>query len=245
MKENKIIIKYCFVTVLISFIVAVLVSALALNEDHKICTFVYDICLGLLTGALLSAITATIVYNCQKQEKICVLKSNINKEIERYLDLFYSIEYVYFEDKLSNELKSLGEYERNKSWYESFVLNNKKSLKSNIKKLKKIRTINRKKLQSNINELLKINKKMSIPKYDYFNSKIENIDNLSRYFDFNPIEANIPNVYKEIQDMIFECQNENGKKTLNDIQLKNNDIYPTKKINLIINYLESISSKLQ
>ena len=78
MKENKIIIKCCFVTVLISFIVAVLVSALALNEDHKICTFVYDICLGLLTGALLSAITAIIVYNCQKQEKICVLKSNIN-----------------------------------------------------------------------------------------------------------------------------------------------------------------------
>ena len=220
MKENKIIIKYCFVTVLISFIVAVLVSALALNEDHKICTFVYDICLGLLTGALLSAITATIVYNCQKQEKICVLKSNINKEIERYLDLFYSIEYIYFNGKLYDELIALNMYEENKTWYNSFITSNKTLLKSNIEKLKNIKTINFTKFQADVDKLSKFNKKILIPEYYNFISQIKDIDNLIKYFEIKPLEANIPNVYKKIQNIIFECQNENNEKISDDIRIK-------------------------
>lgn len=243
MEKNKNIRNCCFVVLLISLFIAVVISIS--QSSIKIENFLYDISMEIFTGTFLSGLTAAIVYNYQKREKICALKLDINKEIEEYLVLFYSIEYVYFKDKLSNELKALDKYEKYKIWYESFVSSNENLLKNNIERLKNIRKINYKKLQFNIDELLKINKKISIPEYNYFKSQIEIINNRSRYFDFNPIEASIPNVYKNIQNIIFECRNENGEKTLNDIQLKNNDIYPTSKINLIINCLESISSKIQ
>lgn len=243
MKANKKIRSWCVIISLISLIALILINISKIS--NKTYDFLYDISLGICTGALLSALTAAIAYNCQKQEKTCVLKLDIKKEIEKCLDLFYSIEYIYFEDKLSKELKALGEYEKNKEWFESFVYSHKNLLEHNIKKLKNIKKINFEKIQSNIDELSKLDKKISIKEYDYFYSQCKKIENLSRYFDINPLETNIPNVYKKIQDIIFECKNENGEKTSNDIQLKGNDIYPTEKVNLIINNLELISSKLQ
>lgn len=214
MIENKRILIVCSVITVISIILIRI-----FNRDWS-ASFWINILVSISTNSILSAIISSISFNHQKQETIFKLKESIKKEIEKYLSVFYSIEYIYFNDKLHNELIALNMYEENRTWYNSFITSNKTLLKSNIKKLKSIKTINFTKFQADIDKLSKFNKKILIPEYYNFISQIKDIDNLIKYFEIKPLEANIPNVYKKIQNIIFECQNENNKKISDDIRIK-------------------------
>ena len=214
MIENKRILIVCSVITAISIILI-----LSLKPDWST-SFKIDILVSISTNSILSAIISSISFYHQRQEVISILKQSIQKEIERYLLVFYSIEYIYFNDKLYSELISLNMYEENRTWYNSFITSNKTLLKSNIEKLKNIKTINFTKFQADVDKLSKFNKKILIPEYYNFISQIKDIDNLIKYFEIKPLEANIPNVYKKIQNIIFECQNENNEKISDDIRIK-------------------------
>lgn len=246
MKENKIICIICSIITIIFLIISLILFSFNNTNDNDSSTINYlqNIALNIFTGTILSSLTALICFNVQKEEKISKLKSNIKKDITKFEDIFLSIEYIYDKDKLHNELINLKEYENNKTWFESFTFSNKEILKSNIEKLKGLRSISTLELQSNIDELLKLKPKLQIKEFQLFKSQLNTINNLIGYFKINSLESNIPKVYKKIQDIIFECQDENGQQILNDICLKDNYIYPTTKKNLIIDTLKTIISEL-
>lgn len=242
MKENKKICIICFLTTIIFLLISLILFAF--NNDNRTINYLQNITLNIFTGTILSSLTALISFNTQKEEKIFNLKSSIKKEIENFQDIFLSIEYVYDKDKLYKELVDLKEYENNKIWFENFIFSNNDVIKSNIEKLKVLKSISTLELQSNIDELLKLRPKLQINEFQLFKSQLNTINNLVGYFKINSLESNIPKVYKKIQDIIFECQDENGQQILNDVCLKDNDIYPTTKKNLIVDTLETIISKL-
>ncbi len=242
MKENKKICIICFLTTIIFLLISLILFAF--NNDNRTINYLQNITLNIFTGTILSSLTALISFNTQKEEKIFNLKSSIKKEIENFQDIFLSIEYVYDKDKLYKELVDLKEYENNKIWFENFIFSNNDVIKSNIEKLKVLKSISTLELQSNIDELLKLRPKLQINEFQLFKSQLNTINNLVGYFKINSLESNIPKVYKKIQDIIFECQDENGQQILNDVCLKDNDIYPTIKKNLIVDTLETIISKL-
>ena len=242
MKENKKICIICFLTTIIFLLISLILFAF--NNDNRTINYLQNITLNIFTGTILSSLTALISFNTQKEEKIFNLKSSIKKEIENFQDIFLSIEYVYDKDKLYKELVDLKEYENNKIWFENFIFSNNDVIKSNIEKLKVLKSISTLELQSNIDELLKLKPKLQINEFQLFKSQLNTINNLVGYFKINSLESNIPKVYKKIQDIIFECQDKNGQQILNDVCLKDNDIYPTTKKNLIVDTLETIISKL-
>lgn len=242
MKENKKICIICFLTTIIFLLISLILFAF--NNDNRTINYLQNITLNIFTGTILSSLTALISFNTQKEEKIFNLKSSIKKKIENFQDIFLSIEYVYDKDKLYKELVDLKEYENNKIWFENFIFSNNDVIKSNIEKLKVLKSISTLELQSNIEELLKLKPKLQINEFQLFKSQLNTINNLVGYFKINSLESNIPKVYIKIQDIIFECQDENGQQILNDVCLKDNDIYPTTKKNLIVDTLETIISKL-
>lgn len=234
MRENKFIGIACIIISVIALIIAIL-----LNRDIQI---TYDIFMNLFGGALLSGIIAIISYNCQKQEKISELKIEIKSNIDEYKDVFFSIEYVYFSQKLKDELKKLNKYEENQKWFENFISSNKAIMQSNIHKLKKLRLIDGEKIQKELLEIKKIDKKIDIDNYDFINKQIMKIENLTGYFCLS--QLNSESIYEDIQNIIYECQDENGEKTDNSIKVMKEDVYPTNKVNIICKNLEKIKSRL-
>ena len=88
MKENKNIAIICVIITFISFIFALILCD---NKNDLASGFFLDIC----TGAILSGIISVITYNVQKNEKIFRIKENIKEEVEKYINIFDKIEYVY------------------------------------------------------------------------------------------------------------------------------------------------------
>ena len=68
------------------------------------------------------------------------------------------------------------------------------------------------------------------------------IENLTGYFCLS--QLNSESVYEDIQNIIYECQDENGEKTDNSIKVMKEDVYPTNKVNIICKNLEKIKSRL-
>ena len=91
------------------------------QKDNCLIDYLQIITLNIFTGTILSSLTALISFNTQKEEKIFNLKSSIKKDIEKFGDIFLSIEYIYYKEKLRNELIALNEYENNKTWFEDFT----------------------------------------------------------------------------------------------------------------------------
>ena len=238
MKENKRISIICLVIILVFFF-----CSICLKENEKLSLF-YDISLGIFTGALLSFVTAIISYYTLKEEKIKNLKGQIVKDITKYIEILESIEYVYFREKLEKELKENNAYyTENERWANSFIESNINIMESNINKLKESSKINVDQIYKNIEELSKLkNKSEYTTKFKDVKEKILNIRNLITFCGFHKMQDKIS--YKEVQKIIFVNEDNKGNIIDNDIEIINNDVHPTKKVNILKKELENFLIQL-
>lgn len=237
MEENKIISIICFCITII-FLFCSIISC----DNEKLSLF-YDISLGIFTGSLLSFITARISYYTLKEKKIRKLKEQIVNDIGKYREIIESIEYVFFGEKLEKELKENNVYYENELWFNSFVLSSNEIMKSNIRKLKKLKNISIEQIYKNIEELssLKHKKEYKI-KFDNIKKIILEIERLIDYCGYYDMQDKIS--YKEIQKMIYVNEDNEGNIIDNDIEVVDGDVYPTKKLNIlkkeIVNFLQQL-----
>ena len=231
MKENKNIAIICVIITFISFIFALILCD---NKNDLASGFFLDIC----TGAILSGIISVITYNVQKNEKIFRIKENIKEEVEKYINIFDKIEYVYDKKEMERELKEANLYELNKDWLENFIKSNEEIKKQNIKILKKISNPSMEYLKRQISELKKVCKKIEILEIDTLSDKIKDIYSQAMVIEIAISSKN--ERYFRIQKKIFSIIDGSEK----ELEIKNNEIYPTDKNNIILENLEKIREKV-
>lgn len=236
MKENKIIGITCLgISIIFSFLAWILKI-----WGHE---FLENLTLDIASGAILSMITAIIIYFIQKNERITELKAEIRESLEKYITILDPFEYIYFDEKLEKEMKELGLYESNKRWKEGFVKSNQGLEKSNKKRLANLKRLNDiEYLSKKIEEISKLDKKINFDKFEVTKNKIKEINQNVIFMNFDKI--NEEKYYKNIQDIMFECRDEKGEKTNKDIKNKNGDVYPTDKINVILEEFNNIEMKM-
>lgn len=237
MKENKIISIICFFITIIFF-----VFSIVLKGNERLSLF-YDISLGVFTGALLSFVTAIISYYTLKEEKIKNLKEQILKDITKYIEILESIEYVFFKEKLEKELKENNVYNENEEWANSFIEINFLTMDFNIRRLKYSRRINIEQIYKNIEELSKLkNKSEYAIKFKDIKEKILKINNMISFCGYHKMQDKIG--YKRVQEMIFVNEDNEGNVIDNDIEIINNGVQPTKKVNILKKELENFLIQL-
>ena len=231
MKENKNIAIICVIITFISFIFALILCD---NKNDLASGFFLDIC----TGAILSGIISFITYNVQKNEKIFRIKENIKEEVEKYINIFDKIEYVYDKKEMERELKEANLYELNKDWLDNFIKSNEEIKKQNIKIVKKISNPSMEYLKRQISELKKVCKKIEILEIDTLSDKIQDIYSQAMVIEIAISSKN--ERYFRIQKKIFSIIDGSEK----ELEIKNNEIYPTDKNNIILENLEKIRKKV-
>ena len=232
MSENKRILIVCIGITIICIILIVV-----FNSDW-FSTFATNIFISIGTGSISSALVSYISFKYQKREIISTLKRTIYEEIEDYLDLFYSIDYIYFKDRLSHDLKDLDMNEDEINWLDSLILNNQNMKIQNIKTLNKLKNLNSKHLHDNINKLSQLQSKLNTEDCLYALDKIEEVKNRIIHFEFSVLDKNT--LYEQIQNIIFR----NESTTNNVVIVNNNSIEPTPKINIIIEKLNNFDKQL-
>lgn len=237
MKENKRISIICFgITILFLF------CSIVLKENEKL-SLLYDISLGVFTGALLSFVTAIISYYTLKEEKIKNLKEQIQKDITKYIEILETIKYVFFKEKLEKELKENNVYNENEEWANSFIEINLTTMEFNIRRLKYSKRINIEQICKNIEELSKLkNKREYAIKFKDIKEKILKIRNMISFCGFHKMQDKIS--YKEVQEIIFVNEDNEGNIIDNDIEIIKDDIRQTKKVNILKKELENFLIQL-
>lgn len=231
MKENKNIAIICVIISVVSFIFALILCD---NKNDLASGFFLDIC----TGAILSGVIAAITCYAQKNEKIFRIKENIKEEVEKYINIFDKIEYVYDKKEMERELKEANLYELNKDWLDNFIKSNEEIKKQNIKILKKISNPSMEYLKRQISELKKVCKKIEILEIDTLSDKIQDIYSQAMVIEIAISSKN--ERYFRIQKKIFSIIDGSEK----ELEIKNNEIYPTDKNNIILENLEKIREKV-
>ena len=235
MKENKIIGICCLIISVICLIGAYYFKVF----EHE---FLWNLALGIATGAILSMVIAIITFFLQKKERITELKADIKEEIEKYTRILDSFEYIYFEDKLEEEIKELEFNKVNETWKNSFIESNKQLEKINKKKLICLGQLNIEYLSKKIEELSKLDKKIEFDRFELTKNKIKEVKQNTVFMNFDKIHEE--RHYKNIQNIMFECRDDDGKKIDKDIKIENGDIYPTNIENVILEGLEDIEIKM-
>lgn len=234
MNENK---RISIVSVIVCIIS--LLMAIFLSKEGK--TLIYDLSLGIFTGAIISAITAIISFFTSKEEKIRNVIEEIENICEQYNIAFNSLDFVYFPDKLEKELKEKEIYEENEEWLYIRTKNNGKDMLRNLEKLSTLKLICYK-LENLLNVLLSLKigkqKKKIINRFIDLNNKIKHIISLS-----NLIKIEIGDVYinyPEIQNSLYKIRDKNGNEIKEYIEIYNNGLRPTNKVNIIQEEMNSL-----
>ena len=93
-----------------------------------------------------------------------------------------------------------------------------------------------------IEELSKLDKRIGIDRFDFTKNKIKEVNQNNVFMNFNKVLEE--RHYKNIQNIMFECRDDDGKKIDKDIKIENGDIYPTNIKNVILEGLEDIEIKM-
>ena len=194
MRENKWI---CGFSILITIICIIIICFS--NRETKI----YDIALGILTGAFISATVSLASYYSIKRENKNKVIDMIIENLKKYIKILETINYVYDKRKLKEELEEKNSYEENSEAYTELVECNDKKINENIKNIMKMKQIDKEEFEKLFKDLLKLEKK-KVPEDEikYIVQSIEKIINLSETYIFFQNKAGI--IYSEIQNIIYQ-----------------------------------------